>query len=89
MIDYFSGLLALFAFAAVILIGLIRGDAPGEILREALVGMLAFLVIGRALSYIGKRLITEELEDEEASVAAEVAAVENEKTGQDSHKAPV
>lgn len=63
MIDHFSGTLALFAFATVTIIGLIKGDGLSEVLQEALVGMAVFLVLGKVLSYIGRRMIAEGFEE--------------------------
>ncbi len=62
MIDLFSGTLSLFAFAAVVITGLVRGDACGEVLVEGLVGMLVFLCIGKLLGHIGRRLVAEGME---------------------------
>lgn len=67
MIDHFNGILALFAFAAVLLLGLVRGDGMAEVLRDGLVAIVVFLVVGKALGYIGRRLVEEEVEAEKAA----------------------
>jgi hypothetical protein len=80
MIDQFSGIVALFAFFVVTVIGLLHGEAAGAVLEKALIGMVVFLVVGKVLGYIGKRLISEQVEEgesEELGVRSEELGVKS------------
>ena len=67
MIDLFSGSFALFAFAVAVGIGLIRGSPFADVLAAALAAMLVFLLVGKALGHVGRKVLEEDFAKQKAA----------------------
>jgi hypothetical protein len=63
VIDRFSGLLGLFAFFLASATGLLMGKSAENVLFTSLVAMVSFVILGKVIGFMVKRIVAEVVAD--------------------------